>query len=89
MTQEIVCHNGECLLLCSDSLVVGEKESGESGFYSFRKLHALGPRTAVLSAGAKGGIDFTFVLRRNPSRRTASDGTPWLVLRRPRGRANV
>lgn len=59
MTQEFVCRNDEGILLCSDSLVVEEKNSGDREFHSFRKLYPLGTHAAILSAGAKVGIDLS------------------------------
>ncbi len=73
MTQEIICSNREGLLLCSDSLVVEERESGERRFHSFRKLYALGSHAAILSAGAKIGIDLSIRLAELISQRGVSD----------------
>jgi hypothetical protein len=64
MTQEIACYNQAGLLLCSDSLVVQEEASGERAFHSFRKLYPLGSHAAILSAGAKVGIDISQRLER-------------------------
>lgn len=57
MTQAIYCSNREGLVLASDSLMLRELEGGQVERLTARKLFALGPRAAVLTAGAPVGAE--------------------------------
>ncbi len=81
MTQEIACYNNEGILLCSDSLVVAAGAIHESPLrHSFRKLYPLGSHAAVLSAGAKVGIDLSIRLGEMVAYRGLSDAEEVFLL---------
>ncbi len=64
MTQAIYCTSGEGLVLASDSLALCEREGGQVERLTARRLFALGPRAALLTAGAAAGVEMAADLAR-------------------------
>ncbi len=57
MAQAIYCSNRDGMVLASDSLTLRELDGGKVERLTARKLFALGPRAAVLTAGAPVGAE--------------------------------